>query len=168
MLSNHAHLITYVTGVWLLEVEVFIKYCQRAGREEPGQTHNSIILCLKDTHFQSSVDWPPEAYKQSHKNHTASTRHTTPSRPFYYTTDTRAHLISCVGGATPPPHNHTHSTPSLPFLWSHSPHNHTTVGCLINCHGLTIDLLPRPRRHLVGVKVHTRWETRPPIVIDFT
>ena len=24
MLSNHAHLITYVTGVWLLKLEVFI------------------------------------------------------------------------------------------------------------------------------------------------
>ena len=89
--------------------------------------------------------------------------HTTPSRPFHHTAHTSAHLISCVGGATTPPHNHTHFTPSLPFPWPHSPHNHTGVVYLINCHGLTFDLLPRPPRHLTGVKGQEGWGTRPPI-----
>ena len=91
--------------------------------------------------------------------------HTTPSRPFHHTTHTSAHLISCVGGATTPPHNHTHFTPSLPFPWPYSPHNHTGVVYLINCHGLTFDLLPRPPRHLTGIKgqeLEARG-TRPPI-----
>ena len=39
--------------------------------------------------------------------------HTTPSRLFHHTAHTRARLISCVGGATTPPHTHTHFTPSV-------------------------------------------------------
>ena len=156
-MSNHAHLITSVTGVWLLKPEVFIQCSQRTGsREGPGHTHNSNTPCLKDP-SQSSADWPPETHEQSHKNRTASTR------PKMHTAPTRAHLISCVGGATPPPHNHTHFAPSRSRCCSSGPQStqsHPSVGCLINCHGLTFDLLPRPPRPLRwrGVKVP------PPIV----
>ena len=83
---------------------------------------------------------------------------TTPSRQFHHTAHTSAHLISCVGGATIP-HNLTHFTPSLPFPW---PHNHTGVVYLINCYGLTFDILPRPPRHLTGVKGQEGWGTHPP------
>ena len=91
----------------------------------------------------------------SQKPHTfhKAKMHTTPSQPFRHTAHTRAHLISCVGRATPPPHNHTHFTPSLTILRPHSPQNHTGVVCLINCHGLTFDLPPRPQKH-EGVEVH--------------
>ena len=60
---------------------------------------------------------------------------------------TRAHLISCVGGATTPPHSHTHFTSSLPFLRPYSPHNHTGVVCLIIIL-IVVALLPCPPRHL--------------------
>ena len=93
--------------------------------------------------------------------------HTTPSRLFHHTALTRAHLICCVGGATTPPHNHTHFTPSLPFLRPYSAYNHTGVVCLINCHGLTFDLLPRPLRHPAGIRGHTERGTRPPIITSW-
>ena len=86
------------------------------------------------------------------------------TRPFHHTAHTSAHLISCVGGVTTPPHNHTHFTPSLPFPWPHGPRNHTGVVYLINCHGLTFDLLQRPPRHLTGIKGQAGRETRPPII----
>ena len=69
---------------------------------------------------------PQTIPQKTHSFHKAK-MHTTPPRPFHHTTHTSAHLISCVGGATTPPHNHTHFTPSLPFPWPYSPHNHTGV-----------------------------------------
>ena len=75
--------------------------------------------------------------------------HTTPSQHFCHTAHTRAaYLISCVGGATPPPHNHTHftRTPSLPFLQSHSLHKFTGIVCLISRHGLNFDHAPESSR----------------------
>ena len=72
-MSNHAHLITSVTGVWLLKPEVFIQCSQTTGREGAGHTHNSNILCLKDPNSQPSADFG-SPLEQSHKNHTASTR----------------------------------------------------------------------------------------------
>ena len=75
--------------------------------------------------------------------------HTNSSRLFCHTAHTRAYLISFVGGATPPPHYHTHFTPSLPFRRPHSPHKHTGVVCLIN---------------LAGVKGHTGRRMCPTIV----
>ena len=83
---------------------------------------------------------PQTIPQKPHSSHNAK-MHTTPSWPFCYTAHTKAHLISCVGGATPPPHNHTHFTHSLPFLRPHSPHKHTGVVCLINCHGLDCPLV---------------------------
>ena len=106
----------------------------------------------------------PQAISQKPHSFHKAKMHTIPSRLFHHTTHTRAHLISCVGGATPPPHNYTHFTPSLPFLRPYSPYNHTGVVCLINCRGLTFDLLSRPPRHLAGVRGHTGRGTRPPAV----
>jgi hypothetical protein len=79
--------------------------------------------------------------------------HTIPSRLCCHTAHTRAHLISCVGGATPPHCNHIHFTPSSPPVRPYSTLDHTGVHCLINWHALTFDLLPRPRKHLAGSKV---------------
>ena len=115
------------------------------------------------TGHRKSTGSPQAIPQKPHSFHKAK-MHTIPSRLFHHTAHTRAHLISCVGGATPPPHNYTHFTPSLPFLQPYSLYNHTGVVCLINCHGLTFDLLPRPPRHLAGVRGHTGWETRPPVV----
>ena len=115
------------------------------------------------TGHRKSSGSPQTIPQKPHSFHKAK-MHTTPSRPFHHTTHTSAHLISCVGGATTPPHNYTHFTPSLPFPWPYSPHNHTGVVHLINCHGLTFDLLPRPPRHLTGVKGQEGRGTRPPII----
>ena len=108
---------------------------QKLGREESGHTHNSIILCPKDTHFQSSVDWPPEAYNPTKTTQLPQGQNSLMA----ILPHQRAHLNSCVGGPTPPPHNHTHFTPLFPFR---CPHNHTTMGCL------------SPPRCLAGVKGH--------------
>ena len=86
-----------------------------------------------------------------------------PSRPFCHTAHTRAYLISCVGGVTPPHCNHIRFKPSSPPVWPYGPLDHTGVQCLINWHGLTFDLLPRPHKHLAGCKGHTESGTRPPI-----
>ena len=76
--------------------------------EGRGQTtHTSTTLCLKDHLSQSTVDWPPEVHKQSHKKHTAIT---TPKRNQCIhknsptPTHMAAHITTCMGGATPPPH----------------------------------------------------------------
>ena len=76
--------------------------------------------------------------------------------PFCHTTYTRAHLISCVGGATPSPHNNTNPTPLFLFLRPCSAPNHSAVVCLINRHGLTFDLLPCPPER-------SRSRTGPPV-----
>lgn len=73
-----------------------------------------------------------------------------------HTAYTRAHLISSVGGAIPPTHNHTHFMSLLPFLWPHSLHNCTGVFCHINYHGLTFSSAPGSS---CGVKGHIGWGT---------
>ena len=55
---------------------------------------------------------------QTYKNHTVSRIYTSASQPFCHTTHSRVHPISCVGGATPPSHNHTHSIPLSPFHYN--------------------------------------------------
>ena len=79
---------------------------------------------------RKSTGSPHAIPQKPHSFHKAK-MHTIPSRLFHHTAHARAHLISCVGGATPPPHNYTHFTPSLPFLRPYSPYNHTGVVCLI-------------------------------------
>ena len=67
-------------------------------------------------------------------------------------THTTAHLTSCVGGATPPPHKLACISLLLSYLSPRWPHN---CICLVNCKELTFDLLTRPPKHLMGVKGHT-------------
>ena len=129
---------------------------QKGGARPHSQQHHPVpqglpfsIRCWLATGSPQAVPQKPHSF---HK----AKMHTIPSRLFHHTGHTRAHLISCVGGAIPPPHNYTHFTPSL--------YNHTGVVCLINCHGLTFDLLPRPPRHLAGVRGHTGLGIRPPII----
>ena len=70
-----------------------------------------------------------------------------------------ANLISCMGGQTHPSHNNTHSTSSPPSSQPCCQQFRTAVVCLINWqwHCLTFDLLPRPRKHVGGIKAHTPW-----------
>ena len=140
------------------------KLGRKGGARPHSQQHHPVpqgppfsIRCWLDTGSPQAIPQKPHSF---HK----AKMHTIPSRLFHHTAHTRAHLISCVGGATPSPHNYTHFTPSLPFLRPYSPYNHTGVVCLINCHGLTFDLLPRPPRHLAGIRGHTGRGTRPPVV----
>ena len=86
---------------------------------------------------------PPEAREHSHKNHTASVwpKHNS----FTAHCTCKSSPISCVGRATPPPHNHT----NWPFC------SVPAIVCLINWHGLTFDLLPCPQKaYHVGQRSH--------------
>ena len=75
-MSNHAHLITFVTEVWLQKPKCsfnVLKGLKGGARPHPQQ------LCLKDPNSQSSADWPPETYSynptettQQAKMHTTS------------------------------------------------------------------------------------------------
>ena len=109
----------------------------RKGGDRPHpQQHHPVpqgppVLNQVLTGHRKSTGSPQAIPQKPHRFHKDKMR-TTLSRLFHHTTHTRAHLISCVGGATTPPHNHTHFTPLLPFLWPYSPHNHTGVVCLIN------------------------------------
>ena len=113
-IPTHAHSITYLTGVWLLKPEVFYQWTRPEGH----------TLYFKDTHFQPSVVWPLEVHRKPTNNptktalHPQGQLHTKTSQPFHHSAHTSAHLISCVGVATPP--NHTPTTPSWPFLLPHN------------------------------------------------
>ena len=89
--------------------------------------------------------------------------HTNTWRPFCHTAHTRAHLISCVGGVTTRHRNHIRFKPSSASVQPYGPLHRTGVQCLINRHGLTFDLLPRPQASSRGSKVTTASGTRPPI-----
>ena len=75
-------------------------------------------LCLKDTHSLLSVDRPPEVYGKPTGNPQNIAQHTPGQNahkilwPSTHSAHKGAHLTACVGGATPPPHSHTHITPS--------------------------------------------------------
>ena len=90
---------------------------------------------------------PPEAYKQSHRNHMDIGCTQLLLQSHSATTSTQELTSFPVGGATPPPHNHRHFT-AVPL----APQSTQSHHCRLNCHG---HLLPRPPRHLTGVKCHT-------------
>ena len=117
----------------------------------PSCASRTPILNQVLTGHRKSTGSPQTLPQKPHSFHMAI-MHTTPSAPPHHPSHTSAHLISGVGGATTPPHNHTLFALSLPFPWPYGPHNHTGVVYLINCRGLTFDFLPRPPRHFAGVK----------------
>ena len=87
--------------------------------------------------------------------------HTNTWRPFCHTAHARAHLISCVGGVTTRHRNHIRFKPSSVSVRPYRPLDRTAVQCLINRHGLTFDLLPRPQSLLAGFKGHHRIRDTP-------
>ena len=108
---------------------------------------------------------PPEAHNQSQLKHTASSRpkHTQTLGGRSATPPTQE-LTSFLCGRS----NNTSSQPHpLQTIVSfrtavQAPRSHR-VQCLINRHGLTFDLLPRPKASWPGSKVTTASGTRPPI-----
>lgn len=84
--------------------------------------HKCIILCLRDPYSQPNVDWPPKSTGRLQtipdKLHSFEMANSfTPVLPHHPNKSSSSpHFESSVGGATLPPHNHTHSTPSSPFL----------------------------------------------------
>ena len=62
MFSNHARLITYVTGVWLLKLKVLTR--SQARREETDHTPTAV----------PSVGWPPNVHQKP----------TIPQKPYIY------------------------------------------------------------------------------------
>ena len=102
-MSNHAHLITYVTGMWLLEPEVFINIVKGPeGRLEgrslttpttaPSCASRTPISNKVLTSHRKSTGSPQTIPQNPHSFHKAK-MHTTPSRPFRHTAHTRAYLI---------------------------------------------------------------------------
>ena len=118
MLCNDALLIAQASGVWLLEPEVHLissmdrKPSRKGGaRPRPKQHHPVPQGPPFSIKCRLATGCPPEANNQSQLKHRASSRpkHTNTWRPFCHTAHTRAHLISCVGGATTRHRNHIHS-----------------------------------------------------------
>ena len=114
----------------------------RKGGARPHSQQHHPRSCASRTPFLNQVlaghrksTGSPQAIPQKPHSFHKAKMHAIPSRLFHHTAHTRAHLISCMGGATPPPHNYTH-------------------------------FLPRPPRHLAGVRGHmyTGRGTRPPVV----
>ena len=156
-----------------------------AGREGPDHTHSNPQGPPFSIKCWLATGSPPEAHKQSHKDHTAFTKPkctqfhhdccTTPptqeltlfpvwaEQHHLLTTTPTSHLRCLSSGPTV-----RTITLSLGYQTLHwYPRlNHTGVVCLVKCHGLTFDLLPRPPRHLAGVRghMHTGRGTRPPII----
>ena len=112
----------------------------------PSSSRTSFLFQLLTGHRKSSES-PQTIPKKAHSTHNTKMG-TTLLPPFNLSAQKTAHLTACVGGATPPPHNHTHFTPLLPFLSPNYQHDSTGVVCLINCHGLNFDIVPRPLKHL--------------------
>ena len=106
-----------------------VKKPEGKGQTTPTTTTPCATLPPFSTICWLATGSPPEAHKQSRKNHTAFTepKCTQIHHNGSITLPTqRADLISCVSEATTTSHNHTNFTPSLPFLWP--------------------SLVPRPRR----------------------
>ena len=128
------------------------------GGEDTPTTPPSCAFGMHITNQMSHDHWKPANNPTKPHGFHMAKMHITPSRPFCHTAHARAHLISCVCGATTPTCN---NTPSLPFLRPCSAQNHTAVVCLINRHGHTFYLLPCPKKRITGVKGHTRSGTQP-------
>ena len=143
MLSNHAYLITYVTGVWLVKPKCSFNILKGPEARPEGRsltTPTTAPSCASGTNKmltgQRKSTGNPQTIAQKphilHKHMPACHMH----HP------TRAYLISRVGWATPPPHNHTHFTPSPPAQQlKHGPsmpsnlHKHTQREQLHTCCG---------------------------------
>ena len=79
----------------------------KLGWKERAMPHPQQHHPVPQGHPFSTKCWlatgsPPEAQKQSHKNHTAFTGPKCTLQTFHHSAHTRAHLTSCVGGTTPP------------------------------------------------------------------
>ena len=97
----------------------------------PPYASGTPILSQVSTAHQKSTGSPQPIPQLTHSIHMA-VLHTYSSRPLYNTAHTTADLISCMGGATHPPHNHTHSTSSPPSSRPRCQQIPTVVVHLIN------------------------------------
>ena len=143
MLCNHALLIAQVSGVWLLEPEVFINILNGPEAEPEGRgqatpkttppcASRTTILNQVPTGHRISTGSPWHNQSQLKHSFLKAKTHTNTSRPFCHTAHTRAHLISCVSGVTTRHHNHIHFKPSSASVQPYGPLDHTGVQCLIN------------------------------------
>ena len=95
-----------------MSLVLYLAKCKYTEREEPDHTHNSIILRLKDTHFQSSVDWQLEDY-----NPTKTTQfpkgqvHTTPLWPH----KSSPHFLHGQSNTTPSQPHPLHTFVAVPL-----------------------------------------------------
>ena len=119
--------------MWLLKPAFNVLKGPEARSKGRGQATPTTATssASRNSNSQPNADWSPGAHKQSHKNHvhTAGKNATgllhghssaTPGCPH------AQELTSFpVWVEQHHHHMHTHFTPSLPFLWPHSPHNHS-------------------------------------------
>jgi hypothetical protein len=99
-LYDHALLLSYHRGVAALAGIVHLMISnlgQKGGAWPHPKQHHPVP---QGPPF-SSIDWPPEVHRQSHLNHTASSRpkHTTASRPCCHTAPQDQELTSFPLGA---------------------------------------------------------------------
>ena len=105
---------------------------QTTPKTAPPCASRTTILNLVLTGHRMSTRSPQSIPIKTHSFLKAKT-HTNTSRPFCHTANTRAHLISCVGGVTTPRHcNHIRFKPSSASVQPYGPLDHTSIQCLIN------------------------------------
>ena len=112
----------------------------------------------------STIDWPPEVLRKSTNNPQKSTAPTTAKWAQFHchhSTSQHKQQLTSMPAWVEQLHLLTTTTTSRLHCLSFHPTDSTGV---INCHCLTFDFVPRPLKHLDGVKGDTWSGTRPPQV----
>ena len=112
-----------------------------------------------------SVDWPlsnPTKTTQLSQSHNAHNSITT--IPPHCPHKSSPHFLCGQSNTSSQPHP-LHTFVAFPQAQQSAHYN--GVVCLINCHGLTFNLLPCPSGHLTGVRGHTGRGTCPPIITSW-
>ena len=100
----------------------------RFGRKGPCHTHSTTILCLKDTHSQPCVDWPPEVHRKPTNNPTKTTLHPQGQNthkdfaafPSLCPHKSSPHFLCGCGNTTYPQSHPPHTFVALPVVCSAS------------------------------------------------
>ena len=127
------------------------------------QYHTGVVYLIIQNNISKTTSpcgSPPEDHKQSHKSHTASSKPQSAHNSFTTVPPHCSPHFLCGQSNTTSSQSHQfHSFIAFPLTLQY----HTGVVYLINCHGLTFDLLPRPTKASGRVKGHTGQGQCPPV-----